>query len=117
MADIVFLLHLSFIAFVLFGALLVLLRPGIVWLHVPMVLWSSIVNITPWLCPLTPLEQYLRRQAGSAGYEEGFIAHYIAPIIYPENMSHDQGILVGVAVFIWNVLIYGIVIYRVRKRL
>jgi hypothetical protein len=114
LADIVLLSHLAFILFVMFGALMVLYRRWVAWLHIPMVLWSSVVNITPWLCPLTPLENYFHRQAGEAGYEGGFIAHYIAPLIYPEGMSYDMGMMVGVFVFIWNVLIYSLVMYRIR---
>jgi hypothetical protein len=114
LADIIILLHLAFIIFVVFGALLVLYRRWVAWLHIPMVLWSSVVNITPWLCPLTPLENLFRRQAGETGYAGGFIAHYIAPLIYPEGMSYDMGMMVGGFVFIWNMMIYGLVIYRIR---
>jgi hypothetical protein len=39
-ADAVLLLHLSFIAFALFGALLALRWPRVLWLHVPAFCWA-----------------------------------------------------------------------------
>ena len=116
LADLVFLLHLSFILFVIFGGFLVMRYRWLAWLHLPMVLWSATVNITPWRCPLTPLENFFRIGAGEAGYEGGYIAHYIAPLIYPEDMSWDMGLLIGISVFVWNVLLYALLIYRLKQK-
>jgi len=113
LADLIFLLHLAFIVFVLAGALLIFHHRWMAWLHLPMVLWASIVNITPWRCPLTPLENLFRAESG---YEGGYIAHYIAPLIYPEGMSWDMGLVLGVSVFAWNALLYALLIYRVKHR-
>ena len=114
LADAALLLHLAFIVFVVFGALFVFYRRWIAWIHLPMVLWASVVNLMHWYCPLTPLEKYFRAAAGQEGYEGGFIAHYIVPLIYPQGMSYDLGVAIGVGVFVWNVLIYSLVVYRVH---
>lgn len=114
LADAVLLLHLAFIVFVVFGALFVYQYRWIAWMHLPMVLWASIVNLTHWYCPLTPLENYFRIAAGQAGYEGGFIAHYLLPLVYPQGMSYDLGMVIGLGVFIWNAVIYSLAIYRVR---
>ncbi|MFO7593990.1 MAG: DUF2784 domain-containing protein [Pseudomonadota bacterium] len=114
-ADITLLLHLLFILFVLFGGLLPLYRPWFAFLHIPMLLWGVIVNIAPLRCPLTPMENHYRQLAGQAGYEGGFVEHYIAPLIYPEGLTADFGIFVGSATLLWNVLVYGFVIYRKRR--
>lgn len=114
LADAILLLHFAFVVFVIFGGLLVFYRRWVAWVHIPMVIWSSIVNLTTWRCPLTPLENLFRSAAGETGYEGGFIGHYIAPLLYPEGLTYDLGILVGVFVFVWNVLIYGIIVYRRR---
>mgnify|MGYP000256282751 CR=1 FL=1 len=58
------------------------------------------------------LENYFRVAAGQAGYEGGFIAHYIVPLIYPQGMSYNLGIAIGVGVFIWNGLVYSLIVYR-----
>lgn len=114
LADLVLLAHLAFILFVSLGALLVLRWRRLAWLHLPMVAWSSIVNLTPWRCPLTPLENSLRTAAGEAGYEGGFIAHYITPLIYPAGIDWDMGLLIGIGIFAWNALLYGIILHRWR---
>ncbi|MDX2464661.1 MAG: DUF2784 domain-containing protein [Porticoccus sp.] len=112
LADIALILHLAFIVFVVFGSLFVFHRRWIAWIHIPMVFWASVVNLMHWYCPLTPIEKYFREAAGQAGYEGGFIAHYIVPLIYPQGMSYDLGIAIGVSVFIWNGLVYSLVVYR-----
>lgn len=114
LADIVLLLHLAFIVFVVLGALLVFRWRRIAWLHIPMVLWASMVNLTPWLCPLTPLEKYFRAAAGQAGYEGGFIAHYLLPVIYPRGLTYDLALIVGIGIVVWNVLLYSLLVYRIR---
>ena len=114
-ADAVLLLHMAFVIFVICGGLLVANRPWIAWLHIPMVLWSSIVNLLGWICPLTPLENLYRSAAGEEGYEGGFIEHYLAPIIYPEGLSYEMGVAIGAFVFIWNITIYSVIYFR-RKR-
>ncbi|MBP6483572.1 MAG: DUF2784 domain-containing protein [Rhodoferax sp.] len=49
------------------------------------------------ICPLTPLENRLRWRAGDDGYHSGFIAHYLIPIIYPEGLTRDWQMVLGVA--------------------
>jgi hypothetical protein len=44
---------------------------------------TAYVNLFSQVCPLTPLENRFRYLAGQAGYEGGFIEHYIAPRVYP----------------------------------
>ncbi|MCW8841721.1 MAG: DUF2784 domain-containing protein [Gammaproteobacteria bacterium] len=114
LADLVLLLHFLFILFVLFGGLLVLYRRWTAWLHVPMFLWGALVNLTPWRCPLTPLENHFRQLAGQTGYEGGFVEHYIAPLVYPQGLTADLGMVVGTATLLWNTAVYGFVFYRGR---
>src|SRR3990167_10903844 len=86
-ADAVLLLHLLFIAFALFGGLLVLRWRWLAWLHLPAVGWAVTVEALQLLCPLTPLENDLRHAVGQAGYSTGFIEHYLLPIIYPAGLT------------------------------
>ncbi|MBE9516106.1 MAG: DUF2784 domain-containing protein [Proteobacteria bacterium] len=114
-ADLALLLHLAFILFAILGGLLVLYRHWFAWIHIPAVLWAAVVNMTPWLCPLTPLENYFRAQAGQEGYVGGFVANYIAPIIYPGVVTQDVILALAIAVVCWNLLVYGFVIYKIRS--
>jgi len=115
LADLTLLLHFLFVLFVIFGGLLAWYRRTFAWAHLPMVLWSAAVNIGPWRCPLTPLENHYRQLAGQSGYEGGFVAHYIAPLVYPEGLTHDLGLAVGLAVIAWNGIVYGVLWWRLRR--
>ena len=114
-ADAVLLLHLAFIVFVLLGGLLALRWRRAPWLHLPAVAWGVYIELSGGLCPLTPLENSLRRAAGEAGYDGGFIEHYLLPVIYPAGLTQEiQYVLAGI-VLVVNVLAYGWV-WRRRRR-
>ena len=80
LADLVVLIHLAFVVFVVAGGFLVLRWPTLVWLHVPSALYGAGIEFWGWVCPLTPLENRLRRRAGEAGYGGGFIGFGRLPI-------------------------------------
>jgi hypothetical protein len=115
LADGVLLIHFAFILFVLLGGGLVLYRRRIIWWHLPAVLWAASVNLAGWVCPLTPLENALRHAAGEEAYGEGFVAHYIAPLVYPEGLPEHAGVVLAVAVIVWNALVYFAVLVRWRR--
>jgi len=107
LADAVVLLHLLFIAFALAGGALVLWRPRIAWLHLPAVAWAAYVEFSATICPLTPLENALRRRAGAAGYDGGFIEHYVIPVIYPAGLTPSIQVAIGGLVVAVNVAFYA----------
>jgi hypothetical protein len=115
-ADGVVVVHLLFILFAVLGGLLVCRWCGVVWLHVPAALWGVLVELMHWPCPLTPLEQSLRLAAGQAGYNGGFVEHYVLPMIYPVGLTPQ--IQVGLALFVLllNTLIYGVLFWQRRRR-
>lgn len=105
-ADAVVLLHGAFILFVFLGGLLALRWRWVAALHLPAALWGVLVQATGWLCPLTPLEVELRIAAGAAGYEGGFIEHYLIPAIYPAGLTrYVQYILAGLVLAV-NLAVY-----------
>ena len=114
-ADSVLVAHLAFIVFVLVGGLLVLRRPIWAALHLPAVAWGAFAELTGTLCPLTPLENSLRRAAGAAGYEGGFIEHYMLPLIYQAGLTPRVQIVLGLVVLLVNVPVYALAWQR-RKR-
>ena len=114
-ADAIVALHFAFVLFVVLGASLVLRWPRVAWFHVPAVIWGALVEFTGWICPLTPLENRLRRSAGETGYQGDFIAHYVLPVLYPNGITRrDQLVLGGVALTI-NIAIYAVVLARLRR--
>lgn len=115
LADIVVGIHLAFILFVVFGGFLLLLHRRFIWLHLPAVLWAVLIELVGWACPLTPLENLLRRKSGAAGYGTGFIEHYIVPLIYPSTLSRGQQAVMGVFLLVLTVVIYSWVLGRPER--
>jgi uncharacterized protein DUF2784 len=112
LADLLVLLHLTFVLFVVLGGLLVLRHPRFAWLHLPAAAWGAFIEAVGWICPLTPLENILRRHAGDAGYAGGFIEHYLLRLLYPEGLTRKtQFVLAGIVLAI-NLLAYGILLRR-----
>lgn len=113
-ADLVVLIHALFVLFVVFGWILVLRRPKIAWLHLPSAIWGALIEFAGWVCPLTPLENSLRRAAGQEGYGGGFIERYVVGALYPEAIGRPLQIALGVAVVIINGVAYGWLATRSR---
>jgi len=111
-ADLVATLHFSFVLFVVLGGLLVLRWPRLAWLHLPAVAWGASIELLGWICPLTPIENQLRSEAGMAGYEGGFVDHYLLPVLYPESLSRSVQIILGLSVLLINVVLYASILRR-----
>ncbi len=115
-ADALVALHLGFVLFVVLGGFLTWRWPRLALVHAPAAVWGTMIEFAGWICPLTPLENALRRQAGQAGYEGGFIEHYVIPVLYPPGLTPATQIALGVLVVALNVVAYGGYFYRRRKR-
>lgn len=115
LADLVAVLHFLFILVVVFGGLAVLRWRRLVWFHVPAVAWGAWIEFVGWGCPLTPLENWLRRSGNLADYETGFIEHYLLPIIYPAGLTRNIQLILGSLVILINLLIYAF-FFRQRKK-
>jgi hypothetical protein len=106
LADLALIVHLAFVVFVLCGGLLVLRWRWIAWLHLPAALWGAFVEFTGWICPLTPLENWLREQGGETSYRSDFIAQYLLPVLYPGDLTRDLQLLLGTGVVVLNAAVY-----------
>ena len=115
LADLVVVVHFLFIAFVAGGALLLFRWPRVAWVHLPAAAWGVFVEWSGRVCPLTPLENALRRAAGEAGYGGGFVERYLLPVIYPAGLTPVVQVWIGAFVLVLNVGIYA-VWWRRRKR-
>lgn len=116
LADLTLLVHLGFIGFVAAGGLLVLRWPRLAWLHLPAAIWGVAIEVSGWICPLTPLENHWRRKAGQAGYEGGFIEHYLTAAIYPEGLTRTAQWLIALGVLAINLAVYAAVWRRRAAR-
>ncbi len=98
--------HLLFILFVLFGGLLVLKWRRLIWLHLPAATWGVAVEVFHLECPLTRWENLFRQAAGQGGYGEGFIEHYLIPLIYPAGLTPTIQLGLGALVLLLNLTVY-----------
>lgn len=105
-ADTVLVVHLLFVVFVVFGGLVVIRWPRAAGLHVPAAVWGALIELAGWPCPLTPLEQQLRRWAGQEGYKGGFVDYYLVQLLYPTGMTRSRQIVLGVIVLAINLAVY-----------
>ena len=111
LADVIVLVHVAFVAFVALGGLLVLRWPWLAWAHLPAAAWGAVIEFTGWICPLTPLENELR--GGAALYAGDFVARYLMPLLYPEGLTRNAQLGLGVLVVIVNAAIY---LHIMRRR-
>jgi len=112
LADALVVAHAAFIVFVVAGGLLLLRWPRVAWLHLPAAAWGVVVEWTGWICPLTPLENALRRAAGEAGYAGSFVERYLLPLIYPAGLTPRVQFVLGAVVLVANAAIYAMWLKR-----
>ena len=108
LADLVVCVHAMFVAFVAFGGLLVWKASGVAWAHLPALAWGVGMEWIGAICPLTPLEVALRRRGGEAGYQGGFVDHYVMPWLYPVGLTREQQVGLGSLALFLNVVVYGL---------
>ena len=108
LAELTLVIHLLFVLYVVFGGLLAFIWPKAVWWHIPVLLWGVAIELIGFICPLTPLENFFRQKAQLDGYSGGFIEHYITAVIYPAGLSREIQIGLGVALIVFNLLVYAL---------
>ena len=115
-ADIVLWIHLTFVIFAALGGILFIWWRWIIWLHSPAFLRAVWIEFTGGICPLTPLENWLRIKAGQGGYEGDFVATYLLPVLYPAGLTRNEQILLAMTVIVINVGIYGSIFYKRNRK-
>jgi len=94
LADLVVAIHLAYVLTVLVGLVLILIGwlakwrwIRHFWLRLIHLLMIAVVAFQAWIgviCPLTHLENYLRKLAGQSGYSGTFIGHLLESLLYYE---------------------------------
>lgn len=119
LAEAILTVHFGFILFVALGGLLAWRWPRLVWLHLPAVAWGGFVELSGTICPLTRWENHFLALAQTAGYDEGFVAHYLLPLIYPglvltPETARHIAIGAGLLALTWNAILY-VLLWRRRR--
>ncbi len=115
LADATVVVHLAFVVFVVAGGLLVLRWPRVAWAHLPAAAWGAWVEFAGWICPLTPLENWLRVRGGQSVYAVSFVDQYVMPVLYPPALTREIQWALGSFVLAVNLCLY-LVVWRRRTR-
>ena len=114
-ANLTLIIHLTFILFVIFGGLLFFIFPKNIYIHLPALLWGIYIEITNSVCPLTYLENWFLYKGEITTYSNDFINNYFFPIIYPEGLTNEIQIYLGISLIVINILIYGLIYKNFRN--
>ncbi len=106
LAAAVLVIHLSWILWIIFGALWTRGRPWLAVFHVLSLVWGIIVEVGPWPCPLTLAEQWFEAKASQHTWTGGFLVHCLDSTVYP-NLPASVIIGFAVAVCTLNLGIYA----------
>ena len=98
--------HLMWILWVILGALLTRQRPILGGFHIVSLVYGIVIEVSPWPCPLTLLEQWLQGRAGVTPYTESFLVHYLESLVYPD-VSQRLLVTGAVSVAAFNLGVYG----------
>jgi len=112
LADIIVIVHAAFVLFVVAGGLLAFRWKRVAWVHLPAAAWGALVECLGRVCPLTPLENWLRARGGELGYEGEFVGRYLLPVLYPAALTRELQVGLGALVVVVNALVYWAVARR-----
>lgn len=113
-AEILLVLHVAWILWVVFGALWTRGRPLLACFHIASLVWGIIVELGPWECPLTLVEQSFETKDGVNSYQGGFIVHCLDEIVYPD-LPRVLVAWVGAGICVANLAIYARRYWKQRK--
>lgn len=85
LSDLVILLHFLWIIFILFGFLVAFKYFKVSFVHMAGLVFTLILNLGGWYCPLTYLEKYLHTlYEPQLHYADSFITNNLRKLIYLE---------------------------------
>ena len=111
-ARLIITVHVAYVAFVVFGSLLVLRWSGLMWLHLAAVAWAFGTLALDLGCFLTPWEKASWTRGGIEPYPEGFLQHHILRTRFSAEHSRRNHIVLGVLVLALNAAVYSTVLLR-----
>jgi hypothetical protein len=115
LADTLVVFHFACTAFIVFGGFLAWRWRWIAFVHPLAFAWGCWIELSHAICPLTPLENHWRELGGEAGYQGGFLAHYLGRILYPPGLTWHVQYLLAAALVAINVIAYWGVVRRWRR--
>jgi hypothetical protein len=115
LAEVTMVAHFAYLAFVVFGGFLAWRWPRVILAHLFAVGVGGAIIVAGANCPLTYLEDQLRRSAGGPGLPRGFVDGYIEGVLYPERYAGQVQVLVGAVIVVSWIGAY-LMARRARRR-
>jgi hypothetical protein len=112
LARLIVLAHSAYVAFVVFGGLLVLRWPSLMWVHLVAVLWAAATLAFDLGCPLTPWEKTQWRLGGVEPYPEGFLQHHVLRTRFAAEHSRASHAVAGLLLLALNVVVYSLLVLK-----
>jgi hypothetical protein len=110
-AGVVAVVHMAFMAYIVFGGFLGLRRLAWLWPSIGTTVYSAYVTLASFTCPLTTLEKWLLEAGGRVPYEGSFIAQYLHDVLYPAQYEKVAWVTaMGIAL-----VSYAVVLTRWRR--
>lgn len=108
--------HSGFVLFVLAGGVIFLNFPKVRVAHLVMALYGFTIAVLQFLCPLTPLENFLRGRLGWPQYQGGFVQYYSQRIL-PFKVENVLFVVVAVGTFVLTLALFFFYkpVWRVRR--
>lgn len=104
--------HIAYVVLVVFGGLLVLVWPGLMWVHLTAVVWAFATMVFDLGCPLTPWEKSAWIRGGRVPYEEGFLQHHVLRTRFNAANSRRNHSALGIFVVLLNIVVYYFILRR-----
>ena len=115
-ANLTLITHFIFIVFVVFGGLIFFIFSKIIFIHLTALIWGIYIQFTNSICPLTYLENWFLYKGGLTTYSGNFINNYLYSIIYPEGLTSDTQIYLGITLISINILIYALILKKLKRK-
>jgi cytochrome c biogenesis protein CcdA len=104
--------HVAYVVFVVLGSVLVLIWPGLLWIHLLAVVWAGLTLMFDFGCPLTPWEKRFWLKGGVEPYEEGFLQHHVLRARFKPGTERRNHAILGALAIAFNAVIYWLVFVR-----
>ena len=76
------------------------------FVHLPALAWGLSTEFFGIICPLTYLENYFLMRAGDLGYTGDFLGQYLLFLIYPEGLTREIQVWLGITLLGFNLAVY-----------
>ena len=106
LADLLLLVHVTFMKFVALGGLAVMRWRWLMWVHVPCATLGAAMALSGWWWPFAGVERWLRETGAAHGYSVNLVDRYLPDWLHPAALPRSMELVIGLLVLGLNLYIY-----------